>query len=441
MNPSREAAVERAFKSHCGIPEESSLEVNIVDREACLHTFVKAGTYRALTLLFFFSLLFAQFFIFAGSARCEGESLKMFKQVCKDFEEHYAFFHKHSVDWNILKIAYTPKFEAELSPEEFAELLGQMLENFRDSHVAVKAPGSFWKQWSAPYLPNIDYGVLQKYAADSSYEKMGDGVIQHAMIGGNTAHVIVRSLDESRFKSVSEEDLDRLFLRYAHAGAMILDIRDNQGGRYENARRIASRLTEQERTVGYFRYRVKDGENGLSRCFMERIAPSQGASFHGPVVCLIGSKTASAAEWLALMVRSNPRSILVGDVTRGTSTVVKEFQLDNGVSYKMSNYVIYDGLMREVEGRGVAPDISLPAEYSIMDGRDFVLEQALALVGDTAPHTEGSNALLASKKVEGGVYLPGKTSQKAWWLLGGFQNTEGKAESKTKLRFLSGFFQ
>lgn len=410
-------------------------------REACLHTSAKIGKRSVLTVLALLLVFCIQATAFTAPAHGKSTSLELFQQVCKDFEDHYAFFHKHSVDWNILKIAYTPKFENELAPDEFAELLGQMLSNFHDSHVAVKAPDSFYKHWSAPYLPNIDHDVLPQYAVYNEYQDIGGGVIRHAMVGNNTAHIIIRSLDEDRFKAVSESDLEALFARYADAGAMIIDIRDNQGGRYENARRIASRLTDQERTVGYFRYRVKDGENGMSPCFMERISPSKGASFHGPVVCLIGSKTASAAEWLALMVRSNPRSVLVGDVTRGTSTVVKEFTLENGVSYKMSNYVIYDGLMREVEGRGVQPDVGVPAEYSIMDGRDFVLEQALAMVGDDVPAKDGSPVYAEAKKTKNGVYLAGKNSQKAWWLPEGLLKAQEDKKSKTSLRFLSGFFE
>ena len=54
------------------------------------------------------------------------------------FEENYAFFHIHNVDWHAAYKVYWPRITPETSPEELLEIFGEMVAPLRDYHASIR---------------------------------------------------------------------------------------------------------------------------------------------------------------------------------------------------------------------------------------------------------------------------------------------------------------
>jgi carboxyl-terminal processing protease len=110
--------------------------------------------------------------------------------------------------------------------------------------------------------------------------------------------------------------------------------------------------------------------------------------FPGKLVVLVDSRSASAAEVFAHVIKMRERGTIVGDRTWGAvmRSIVHSHQigLDRvvfyGVSVSDAALVMADGA--RLEGAGVAPhEMVLPAAADLAAGRDPALARALALVG------------------------------------------------------------
>jgi C-terminal processing protease CtpA/Prc len=96
---------------------------------------------------------------------------------------------------------------------------------------------------------------------------------------------------------------------------------------------------------------------------------------HVPVYYLTSSKTASAAEHLALAFRHTHRAVQIGETTRGAG----HFGGGEGIGERFGAFMplgrTYDpDTGWDWEGKGVAPDIAVPADQAL----DEALKQAKA---------------------------------------------------------------
>lgn len=111
-------------------------------------------------------------------------------------------------------------------------------------------------------------------------------------------------------------------MRAAGAERLILDLRDNPGGRLDQAIEIAGMFLEPGSTV-YIRENAS-GER-------EEVEVSGDARFADmPMTVLVNGGSASSAEILAGALRDNGRATVVGETTFGTGTVLSEFVLSDG---------------------------------------------------------------------------------------------------------------
>jgi len=313
-----------------------------------------------------------------------GSVAALFDRAWRDFDEHYAYFvHKH-IDWGAVRAEHEKAFTEDLGAEAFAERLAAMLEVLHDWHVSVRAPSGRMMGYSTPFATNLPSTPRNRYTRDG-YEALGGGVIRHGWLDNQVAYIRIDSLVRALLPGVRDEDLDRLLAAYARARGMILDLRANNGGDEGLALRVAAHFTATPVVYGYTRTRNGPRHEDFGPMTPKTLQPGATSPFRGPVVALVGRRTMSSGEWFALMIRACPHGKLVGDRTRGASGNPRVFSLPNGVSYSISSWVACDAEGRPFEDRGLEPDILVPATRSFDAERDYVLEQALLVVGAARP--------------------------------------------------------
>lgn len=362
-------------------------QIDSVKSVNSMRPIVEAFLNRWYLLCLVFSLLLSPALPgFQSEAR--GDTLALFEQVWDDFDQNYAYFNHKQIDWDQVKRDYAPRFAAELTPYDFAIHLNEMLQILHDWHVWVEKPDGEFLGFDGTYTINYPQTLFLKYTRDGHYEKLGDNVIYHAVVDGNIAHIVIDTLSQEQFAGITENDIQALFDRYAETDGMIIDIRANSGGSEENAKRFASHFTKEERVYGHVQYRIPgEDHNGFESLITKTLEPSADLHYGKPVVCLIGQRCMSSAEWFTLMMRACPNVALIGDKTRGASGNPRLFSLSNGVGYSVSSWIAYTDAMVVIEDNGILPDIAIPAENSVDADHDYLLERAIRFLseGETLP--------------------------------------------------------
>ncbi len=330
-------------------------------------------------------MLLPGFFVFNSEVEA-GETLTLFNQAWDDFDQNYSYFAYKNIDWDQVHDQYQQNFIVELTPNDFAYHLNEMLQTLHDWHVWVGRPDGEYLGYNTAYTINYPDTLFMHYTQDSAYQKIGDNVIFHAIVDENIAHIFIDTLSSSRFSSITDNEIAGLFSTYAETDGMIIDIRSNNGGSEENAAKFASHFTDTSRIYGHVKYRNSGSDhNDFGDIISKTLEPSKTLYYEKPVVCLIGQRCMSSAEWFALMMNACPNVTLIGDKTRGASGNPKEFSLSNGVSYSVSSWVAYTDGMVEIEDRGIEPDIYIPAQESVDNEHDYVLERAIAFIKEEKP--------------------------------------------------------
>ena len=178
--------------------------------------------------------------------------------------------------------------------------------------------------------------------------------VSWARIGGtDVAHVYLSS-----FSDDSAEELRRAFEEARSAGArrFVLDLRNNPGGRVDQAVEIAGYFLEPGSVV----YLRKEAEGGRQE--VEAGEGSNSGIIDAPLAVLVNEGSASGSEILAGALRDNDRATVVGERTYGTGTVLSEFVLRDGSSILLgvAEWLTPDGdFIRET---GISPDVKVGLE-------------------------------------------------------------------------------
>ncbi len=129
---------------------------------------------------------------------------------------------------------------------------------------------------------------------------------------------------------------------------VIIDLRNNPGGVLESAVEVADLLLEEGVIV------TADGRTPAARFTMQA---TPGDVLPGvPMVVLVNSSTASAAEILAGALQDHHRAALLGRRTFGKGSVQTVMPLSGGRAIKLTTSRYHTPSGRSIQGRGIEPD-------------------------------------------------------------------------------------
>jgi len=148
-------------------------------------------------------------------------------------------------------------------------------------------------------------------------------------------------------------------LRARGARSLILDLRENPGGLLEQGISVADLFLDQGQTIASTRGRTPDADHEF-----EDDTPQLWPAM--PIVALVDSGTASAAEIVAGALQDNKRAVLVGSRTYGKGSAQSIFPVAGGRALKLTTarWFTPDGktIQRDSTTGGIAPDIVVNRE-------------------------------------------------------------------------------
>jgi carboxyl-terminal processing protease len=342
-----------------------------------------------------------------------------FEVFWKTFQQDYAFFERHRVDWLAIYQANRHRVGADTTSNELAQVFQDMLEPLQDNHVYLQTDRTHFisdkiadiKRWmvdafdlETPSLGDADtITQLQSFVdieiLNGAGRTAGNKLITWGFVAPDIAYLSVLRLfgfadtaaaraatglpktryDFARFLAddlaALNDILDAAMAELAGAHALIMDIRINGGGFDKAGITIANRFADRRRAAFSKRARDGQGHTPLQQLFVE---PAGKTQFTRPVYLLTAQRTASAGEILTLCMMTLPHVTRVGQPTLGIFSDDLAKHLPNGWVTSLSNeiYASPDGSL--YEGDGIPPQIATP----VFSEADF--KGRLKLAVDTA---------------------------------------------------------
>lgn len=285
--------------------------------------------------------------------------------------ERYAYRDLRRPDWDQLFEQYSPTLEAATSWSKFARGIAMLLGAARDVHITVnrgegESLATFRHQVQANFDPEVVKSIVPRWQSHNRAVATGkfDDGIGYLLIGSwsDEDHL------EPAFAAIKE---------FADAPGLVIDVRPNAGGNELLARQVAGCFVRQPAVYSKHAIRDPDQPGGFTPQRERIVQPNDQQP---PVTCqvavLMGPANMSSCESFLLMMRAAPNVKLVGERSYGSSGNPQPHDIGGGIQVLLPSWCDYlpDGTL--LEGRGVTPDVSVPA--GIDDSGDAVLEIALA---------------------------------------------------------------
>ena len=162
----------------------------------------------------------------------------------------------------------------------------------------------------------------------------------------------------------------------AHCSALIIDLRQNDGGEPSMIALISSYLFEGEPVhLNDFYRRFNES---TQQFWTLPYVPGRRYGPHKPVYVLIGQQTASAAEEFAYNLKNLQRATLIGRTTAGGAHPIEAFWIHPHIEAYIPAWRAINPLTgTNWEGTGVVPDIDVPPEDALNVAYAHALEAVL----------------------------------------------------------------
>jgi carboxyl-terminal processing protease len=195
-------------------------------------------------------------------------------------------------------------------------------------------------------------------------ELMPDSVayIRFASFNQNAATELGRSLDSLRGRGMR---------------SLILDLRSNPGGLLDEGVSVADLFLDAGETILSTRGRTAEDDREYSDGAAQRWPTL-------PIVTLVDSGTASAAEIVAGALQDQHRSVLLGSPTYGKGSAQIVFPVTDGRALKLTTARWYTpngrSIQRDSTVGGIAPDIVAREPVTFVPATDSLVRRAITLL-------------------------------------------------------------
>lgn len=145
------------------------------------------------------------------------------------------------------------------------------------------------------------------------------------------------------------------------AEGIVLDMRDNGGGLFDEAVEIASIFIEDGEIVSY-----------ESRTEEDVVYKAEGDAYQDiPLVVLVNGGTASASEIVTGALQDRDRAIVVGTTTYGKGSVQRLVPLLDGSALKLTTAAYFTPAGGSIDGEGIEPDVEVDEVAEVQKQRAF----------------------------------------------------------------------
>lgn len=304
-----------------------------------------------------------------------------FQALWNEIDRHYCFLSEKNVDWDEVYTRYAPLVTDKMSRQDLFTLMSQMLDELRDGHTNLSTPfaSSYYRAWWSDYPQNYDQRLIEQYYFNFNYRQLGS--VTYGILPQGIAYLRISSFSYG----LGDGNIDYIIRYFSQCPAMIIDVRDNGGGKLSNVEPYVNRFITQRTLAGYIIHKTGPGHNDFDKPFAYYYNPagSDHLGWDKPVVVLTNRSTFSAANNFVSIMKLLPQVTVIGDTTGGGSGMPYSSELPNGWGIRFSACSILDALGHTTEF-GVQPTEGFDVDMNptdAADGHDTILDTAIEFLG------------------------------------------------------------
>jgi carboxyl-terminal processing protease len=213
-------------------------------------------------------------------------------------------------------------------------------------------------------------------------------VTWHMLPGTTIAHLRIAA-----FSNGVTNELKKTIQEIKQAGAtgLVLDLRNNPGGLFDEAVGVTSQF-------------LKDGNVMEIKNAAGEIKPipvrPEGLATDIPMVVLINHGTGSSAEIVSGALQDASRAKLVGETTFGTGTVLSQFDLQDGSALLLATEEWLTPKGRVIWHQGISPDVTMAL---LANASPLFPEQEQTLTADQLKASGDTQLLRALELLQSGM--------------------------------------
>ncbi|RLV58746.1 PDZ domain-containing protein [Parashewanella curva] len=201
--------------------------------------------------------------------------------------------------------------------------------------IDVNVKDTKGKQWQLNIKPNVIHVAA----------------IESKVLENNLGYIRINGFQSSTFDSIKTQLIS---WRQQQLNGLIIDLRRNPGGLFEQAVKVAD-LFISKGTIVSTKGRFKQANSDYSATDINLLKDV-------PMLVLIDKNSASAAEVLAAALQQNQRAILMGERSYGKGSIqgmIPTIFQDSRVKLTIAHYLTPKG--DNIHQSGITPDINLPS--------------------------------------------------------------------------------
>lgn len=311
-----------------------------------------------------------------------------FDALCDIIDNHYCFLEEKGLDWDAVKTRYRRMISPDMKQQELFQVCSDMLDELRDGHTNLSTPfaTSYYRAWWSDYPQNYDARIIEQYYFNFNYRSIG--AYYYGILPDNIGYIRCPSFEHT----LGDGNWDYVFSYLATCDAIVIDIRDNGGGRMDYVEPLVSRFITERTLAGYISHKTGPGHDDFSspRPFFFDPAPDGCVLWMKPVAVLTNRSTFSAANNFASIMKLLPQVKMVGATTGGGSGMPFSSELPNGWSIRFSAASVLDAQGNATEW-GVEPSPGCAVDMDPDDalkGIDTILDHAIKALRNNTSSTE-----------------------------------------------------
>ena len=262
------------------------------------------------------------------------------------------------------KNAYVPYLK---NPQKLAEQIERDINQIHlDPHLHIQYdPGFVAQDYTKPSEEEINQSKKYWKEQNYSFQKV-------EILPGNVGYLPFNGFvdDIESAKSTIYSALKFL----ANTSAIIVDLRENQGGSPEMVSQIESYFFKEKTHMNDLINRsAKD-----TTIFYADPAKADGLTLEMPIYVITSHKTFSAAEDLSYGMQQAKRATIVGEITGGGAHPQMPFSIGQGFVSSIPFARSYNSITKtDWEGTGVIPDVRADAGKALLKAQELIFTEQL----------------------------------------------------------------
>lgn len=306
-----------------------------------------------------------------GPTSIESTETATFEYVHRLFSERYALLARRGTTFESSYPLYKSRVFDGMGNDSLWTVLTQWLQLLNDPHVQLVAPNRpVWYGHAVYQLrPNDDHFSPERIAARLSLEQAGEGYFLGRLGGLGYIHFAQTGYQ-------LEKLTEAIQLAHPDSG-LIIDLRHNEGGDFTFGLKAFRQLNAQRRPIFSSRTKNGPGRNDFAPWYHWHLDASS-QPFLRKVVVITDRYTFSAGERCAMMLKSLPNVVLVGDTTLGGISTVIPHTLPNGWIVRVSIQQVVSPSGQHYEGTGIPPHVYVASQPP--PASDAPLDSALSIL-------------------------------------------------------------